>query len=44
MYYNHHRIIKYVGFKSIHYAINLDVILSSRVFNKFDYIFISNIL
>ena len=25
MYYSHHIIIKYVSFKSIHYAINLDI-------------------
>ena len=42
MYYNHHRIIKCIGFKPIHCAINLDVISSSRVFNEFDYVFLSN--
>ena len=33
--------IKCVGFELIHYAINLDVVLSFMVFNGFDYIFLS---
>ena len=44
MYSSHHRIINYVGLKLIHYAINLDVALSSRVFSEFDYVFLSNAL
>ena len=36
MYYSLHRIIKCVGFKPIHCAINLDDASSSRVFSKFD--------
>ena len=37
MYSSYYRIIKYVGFKPIHYAINLDVVSFSNVFNEFDY-------
>ena len=33
--------IKCVGFKSIHYAINQDVISSSMIFSKFDFMFLS---
>ena len=33
--------IKYIGFKSFHYAINLDVVSSFMVFNDFDSIFLS---
>ena len=33
--------IKYVGFKRIHYTINLDVISSFMIFNDFSYIFMS---
>ena len=44
MYYSHHRIIKCVGFKPIHCAINLVIASSSRVFSKFDYVFLSNVL
>ena len=40
MYFSHHKIIKYVGFKSIHCAINLNVTSSLRVFSKFDFLFI----
>ena len=36
MYSIHYRIIKYVGFKMIYYALNLDVASFSRVFSKFD--------
>ena len=41
---SHYSIIECVGFKSIHYTINLDVISFPRVFNEFDYVFISNVL
>ena len=34
-------IIKYIGFESIHYVINLDVVSSFMIFNNFDYIFLS---
>ena len=44
IYSNHHRIIKYIGFKSIHYVINPDVTSSFKVFNKFDSLFLSDIL
>ena len=40
MYSSHHRIIKCVGFKSIHCAIKLDVALSTTVFSEFDYMFL----
>ena len=43
MYYSHHRIIKYVGFKPIHCAINLDIASSSRVLHEFDYMSIEYI-
>ena len=43
MCYNYHRIIKYVGFKSIHCIINLKVVLSFIVFNEFDFVFLSDI-
>ena len=33
--------IKYVGFKPIHYTINLDVVSSIIVFSGFDYEFLS---
>ena len=33
--------IKCIGFKSFHYAINLDVVSSFMIFSNFDYIFIS---
>ena len=44
MYSCYHRIIKCVGFKTIHYAINLDVTSSSRVFSEFDSFFLSDLL
>ena len=43
MYFSHCIIIIYVGFKSIHYTINLDVDSSFRVFNEFDCVFIEYI-
>ena len=33
--------IKYISFEPIHYAINLDVVLSSLVFSDFDFMFLS---
>ena len=44
MYFSYHRIIKWVGFKLIHYALNLDIASSFKVLNEFDYMFLSNIL
>ena len=44
MYFSHHRIIKYVGFEPIYCAINLDDTPSFRVFNEFDFVFLSNVL
>ena len=44
IYYSLHRIIKCVGFKLIHCAINLDIALSFRVFSEFDYVFLLNVL
>ena len=44
MYYNYHRIIKCVGFKSIHCAINLDIASSFRVFSEFNSLFLSDVL
>ena len=44
MYFSHHRIIKYVGFKPIHCTINLDDTSSSRVFSKFNSLFLSDVL
>ena len=44
MYYSHYRIIKYVAYEPIIYVINLDIASSSKVFNKFDFIHLSNIL
>ena len=48
MYYSHNSnikcvgsTIKYIGFESIHYAINLDDVLSFMVFSDFDYMFVS---
>ena len=43
MYSNHYEIIKYISFKLIHYIINLDAILSSKLFNEFDFVFSYNI-
>ena len=34
----------YTGFEPILYVINLDVVSSSKVFSKFDFIFLSKIL
>ena len=31
--------IKFIGFEPIHYAIKLDVVSSSMIFNDFDYMF-----
>ena len=46
MYYNHNSnikcvdsIIKYISFKLIHYAINLDVVLFFMIFTDFNYMF-----
>ena len=44
MYSRYHGIIKCVDFKPIYYAINLDVMSSSKIFSEFDYLFISDIL
>ena len=44
MYSNRYKIIKYVDFELIIYAINLDVRSSSKLFNEFDFMFLSNIL
>ena len=44
MYSSNHRIIKYVDFKSIHYAINLDVASASKIFKGFDSLFLWNVL
>ena len=44
MYYNHCSTIKCVGFKPIHYTINVDIVSSSIVFSKFDSVFLSNVL
>ena len=48
MYSNHNNNIKYVDsnikyicFKLIHYAINMDIVLFFMIFNDFDYMFIS---
>ena len=34
-------IIKYIGFESFHYVINLNVVSSFMVFSSFDFIFLS---
>ena len=44
MYFSHHIIIKCLGFKPIHYVINLDVTSSFRDFREFDYVFLLNVL
>ena len=44
MYSIYYMIVKYVGFESILYAINLDSASSSKVFNEFDFMFLSNAL
>ena len=43
-YYSHYRIIKYVGFEPILYAINVNAKSSSNVFSEFDSMFRSNVL
>ena len=50
MYYSHNSnikcvglVIKCIGFEPIDYAINLNVVSSSMVFNDFDYIFIDSL-
>ena len=35
---------KCVGFKLIHYVINLNVMSSSRIISEFDSVFLSNVL
>ena len=39
-YFIHYRIIKYLGFKPITYAINLNAVSSSKIFNGFDFMFL----
>ena len=41
MYFSHYKIIKYVGFESIMYAINMDVALFYNVFKEFDSMFVT---
>ena len=48
MYYSHNSnikcinsIIKYIGFESIYYAINLNVVSFFMIFDDFNYIFLS---
>ena len=43
-YFSHYKIIKYVGFESIIYAINMDAALFYKVFNEFDSMFLWNVL
>ena len=43
MYSSHYKIIKYISFNSIYYAINLDIMSFFKIFSKFDHIFISNV-
>ena len=43
-YFWHYWIIKYVGLEPILFAINIDVASSSKVFNIFDYVFLSIVL
>ena len=43
IYYSHHKIIKYISFESIHYAINLDIASSSIIFRGFESVFQSNV-
>ena len=43
-YSNHYRIIKCADFKSIRYVINMDAVSFFKVFNEFDYVFLSNVL
>ena len=44
MYFSHYRITKYICFEPIHYVISMNVALFSKVFNEFDYVFLSNVL
>ena len=44
MYSSYHKIIKCVSFKLIHCVIHLDLALSFRVYSKFDFVFLSNVL
>ena len=44
MYSRYHKIVKCVGFEPFHYAINLDVVSSFRVFSEFVSVFLSNVL
>ena len=44
MYYSYHRIIKCIGFKPIHCAINLNATSSSRFLNEFDSLFLYDVL
>ena len=44
MYFSRYRIIKCVSFELIHYVINLDDVSFSKIFNEFDFVFLSNIL
>ena len=44
MYSRYHKIIKCVAFEPFHYVINLNVVLSFRVFSKFVSVFLSNVL
>ena len=41
---SNYRIIKCVCFKPIHCAINLDATSFSKVFNEFDYVFMSELI
>ena len=46
-YYSYYKIIKYVDFELIIYAINLDVIIATpsfKVFNEFDFMLLSSVL
>ena len=43
-YFNNYRIVKYIGFKSIHYVINLNVASFFKFFSEFDSVFLSNVL
>ena len=44
MYYSHYKIIKCIGLELIHYIINLDIMSSFKDFNKFYYVFLSNLI
>ena len=43
-YCSHYIIIKCIGFEPNNYNINLDLDSSSKVFNEFDFVFLSNVL